>query len=594
MKATEFRIYFEVLEQGFDIKDYLTATCKNLGIASNIQLIYSKKIRSPLVESESIINRIRKIKDIDLLITAVYNDSEYPLLLIEYSTAVPTDDHIMQRSDVMYWGRFYNVPSLKISPLNKGMENNHGGGDKITDRFEKGLAILNNAVFYTVKWHTDDNGLLVTNPSRLSCIAKSNELSGIFHSVINTFNTISEYSEYYPSLLNKYLEENQDCEKITTDFVQEKFPSSTRFTWINTDLMVKINRFGHALDPDRGVVYFANMMLGRNNIISEIQVERRSFEGRGGYKSLFDLCSHEKLLNDYVKNLELPKMDAKTAYYIFTHGLNIEKYFPRSDVDSEIVLEEDQIYSYLCSGSGFAAKSLFILSKQIILSNKDREKILTITIPEKPVKDYLSSLKIHTYDITPISPMDALQINEDIVTYGSLLLLKKAGINILAVSYPGAQGDRCILVGTGKGRNVKREYVDLIGYDCLENGTLQIILHECKDYLSKSGKDVEKMKDIIKNKEKMEGLKTLTLKLIQNNKITETKIGIGGKGQKMPTTVGLDYVMLFDLSSDNEGTNIFWNIGVISSKMSKYFDKLLDSEGRYAGKEKIEQLYVIS
>ena len=37
---------------------------------------------------------------------------------------------------------------------------------------------------------------------------------------------------------------------------------STRFLWQENNLKVKINRFGHAMDPDRGVLFFANMLLG--------------------------------------------------------------------------------------------------------------------------------------------------------------------------------------------------------------------------------------------------------------------------------------------------------------------------------------------
>lgn len=141
MKIQKMRVYCEVYEQGLETKDYLISVLQEKEIVCDIDIIYTKKVRGEFLPNESIVTRIRKIKDIDIMVTVLSEGKEIPIVLIEYSTAVPTDDHIMQRSDVVYWSAKFKVPSLKISPLNKGMANEHGGGDKITDEFEKRVAI---------------------------------------------------------------------------------------------------------------------------------------------------------------------------------------------------------------------------------------------------------------------------------------------------------------------------------------------------------------------------------------------------------------------------------------------------------------------
>ena len=49
-----------------------------------------------ILEVDSILQKITKLKDFDIAITIVSKKPEIPILMVEYSTAVPTDDHKMQ------------------------------------------------------------------------------------------------------------------------------------------------------------------------------------------------------------------------------------------------------------------------------------------------------------------------------------------------------------------------------------------------------------------------------------------------------------------------------------------------------------------
>ena len=153
MNIESIRIYAESIEQGFDFKNYFRKieSLKNVPIYN----IYSSKLRSEITKEDSLIARIYKTKDIDVVITALCKGQEYPLLLIEYSTAVPTDDHKMQRSDVYFWGGIYQIPMMKISPTDKGMDKKFGGGDSFTNLFELSVALNKGAIFIPIEWERE-------------------------------------------------------------------------------------------------------------------------------------------------------------------------------------------------------------------------------------------------------------------------------------------------------------------------------------------------------------------------------------------------------------------------------------------------------
>ena len=127
MKVDEIRIYSGCLEQGLDFKNYFLEIDKNLFIKN----IYPTKNRGAILESDSILQKITKLKDFDIAITIISREQEIPILMVEYSTASTTNDHKMQRSDVYFWASLFKIPVLKISPLCKDYSENHGGVIKL-------------------------------------------------------------------------------------------------------------------------------------------------------------------------------------------------------------------------------------------------------------------------------------------------------------------------------------------------------------------------------------------------------------------------------------------------------------------------------
>ena len=595
MKIDEIRIYAEVLEQGIDFKEYLIKA----GFSGRILNIYTKKGREGITSKDSLTDRIRKCKDVDVLITSISGKSEYPLLMVEYSTAVPTDDHKMQRSDVYYWSSVFKVPMMKIYPSDKGMNQAFGGGDKFNDEMESVLAYQKGALFYPIQWKTLENAdTLKTKKNALSCIYYEEKITKVIKDILASFNENASFDTYYQHLRSSYKKMYQEVlNKYKGDNLRSIIVNSTRFRWDEDKLISKINRFGHAMDPDRGVLYFTNMLVGASNCITEIQINRPAdFNSRGGYRSLFDATPREEFLGNYVKDIIRRKKNvfsATDALYVFAHALNIENYslFEKKE-GHKYEVPDTKLRDFFKKCSSMTAKCIFFLSTKLILTDKDRNIICEIAWNEAPIRDYLNSLFTTNYSPIAINELTIDEGKEDIITFASVELYKKIRCELLAVSYPGAQGDRCIL--TGEGRNVLRDYIDIIAYK-MDGHRVTVFLEECKNILSKSPADVKKLKGIVNSEEKMQGLTNLVKKTSGISKIDDTKISVGAKLVEKVPNLDVDYIFMFDIDNSVQGKTIIqYTVAIIDLKLASTFQPLLNKAGKLKGNLEFEKLYVIS
>lgn len=595
MHIEQIRIYAEVLEQGIDFKEYLEKSDVNCPIVN----VYSRKVHGEICETDSIITRLRKSKDADILITAISKGLEYPLLMVEYSTAVPTDDHIMQRSDVYYWGAVFHVPVMKIYSPSKGVGQQFGGGYKIRPEDEMLISRRFGAVFYPIHWQTLNNSdVLETKEYALSCIAYNTEIQKIVNRLIKAFQTNKSHNDFYLFLLSAY--DKKVADAALTEYnekgnLKDLIANSARFQWLGEKIKVKINRFGHAMDPERGVLFFANMLLGAKNVISEIQVNRVfEYNARGGYKSLFDQAPHEDELHGYVKKIISTQNNIFTeenALYIIKTVWNLPLELIEKSCDGNYFITDEKLYDFLKHSSSMAVKSIFYLSTSLVLSDKNRNTICTITWSDKSVRRYLKNIYVVNY--TPIN-IQALTMNsaqEDIVTFCSVEIYKKLNFDLLAVSYPGAQGDRCVL--TGCGRKVLRTYIDIIACGNV-GGKTTVYLEECKANIINSSKDVKKLQQFISDPEKINGLKALYRKILNKTDSFDIKIGIGAKASTACTPLNADYIFMFDI--DNKTTDmtvIRYNVAVIDTGLINVFLPLSDENGKLIGELRYPKIYII-
>lgn len=366
---------------------------------------------------------------------------------------------------------------------------------------------------------------------------------------------------------------------------------------------VKINRFGHAMDPDRGILYYVNMLVGCSNTITEIQVNRRALKGKGGYNPLFDTLSKKEQLIDFVKNIYENHnniMSESDAIWIFTRALNLDDIIKIGDggtcfkkANGMYQLDNKALTDLLENHSSNATKSVFFLSSELRLTDVDRKIICKIVWDPAVANQYLDALKDTTnYTPTKIEPLKLKNCSEDIVTYASIELYKKLKYKLLAVSYPGAQGDRCILIGNG--RDTKRKYIDIIAYKKSTNRT-QMFLEECKSTFNKQLQDDTCRLQKIKKKEGelFKGILLLADKSVKIKNISDVYISVGAKGQSNNILYKVDYIFMFDVNSNTKNTIISYSVALINMKLSNEFLKLSEDGQNLNGKITLDKIYKV-
>ncbi|AKS39746.1 hypothetical protein NP92_11835 [Anoxybacillus gonensis] len=507
---SEIRIYAEVWEQGMYFKSYFDKINPNYDIKV---ILINTNLNN--YSNKSIISLLRHFKKFDAFISFVKNDKEYPLFMIEFSTAVVTDDHELQRGDALYWAYHNKVAYMKISPskkLSPTAGTQHGGGTKISVHDQVINIFKKKGVMIHIDWPSLETTEHVAGEKNfLSCPPYSSYLLEVLKKSINIIESSLDNNQYYEGLWNFLCEHKVEGIKLrdwlTIDRdILSKINDSQRYK-INREekrLQIKVNRFGHAMDPERGMLAFWRLLLGEDwEIVGEFHMYRPEIETpknskAPSYKKLFDRVSQEKNLLKLVKeNIEDRGnvVDKCFALKLFLLATNTHKYFEVSLDNETYHMDDDILYRFLRSGKKITAfKNLLLYCDKFVLTGLDRAKLVTITWNKKIVNDYYNSLKTElSKDLTPLPISLPLEeyFNEDIVTYVTKEYLVQKGYEIVAISYPDAQGDRCVLVGSG--REIDRTYVDIIAL----TPDHKILLVECKQNLNQSYEDCLKLKDLI-------------------------------------------------------------------------------------------------
>ena len=585
MVIDELRIYAGCLEQGLDFKKYFLDILPNITIKN----IYPTKSRSAIVESDSLLQKITKLKDFDIVISIISQGREIPILLVEYSTAVPTDDHKMQRSDVYFWASMFQIPVLKISPLSKDSFGKHGGGDKITLAQELILTLKSKAVVYFIDWQSDKNSQLITNDKRLSCIAHNDKLCNILENLIKKIKQSTDFSQVYASLLTEQMQffDSKELRNLHNSFVD-----STRFQKNGDKIAVKINRFGHAMDPDRGVLFFVSQLFGLENVITKFIIKRERFDGKESYKTLFDglpkpiqtkinALISKSFKQDFTQNLALEIFKTAT-------GINLDFKQIKS---TTYTIQDNDLRDFLDTYKSVAYKSIFLNSTTLQLCDYHHTLLCEVQWSAKVISDYLVSLKTNIATPLALTPLSQSSAKEDIITYASVKLLEKIGCEIVAVSYPDAQGDKAILIG--QGRATKRIYLDIIATAKSATKPLKIIvlLQENKEKYADLKDDENKLLDVKNNH--LDSLQILLEKLDFRHSLSQNDIylGLGSKPSAKSTLLNVDYIFAFEVCSNATQTIISWNIAIINFDLCDIFTPLLNSQNKLQGEIVLDLVY---
>lgn len=453
---------------------------------------------------------------------------------------MPTDEHKMQRSDVYFFASIFKIPVLKISPLHKDSNKSHGGGDKISSLQEINVALLQEAVVYFIDWESKNN-ILLTKENRLSCLPYNIEISRILQNILDKITKHSSFESVYKELLQEHKNtffNQQELEKLKNTFV-----NSTRFQRNNEKLIVKINRFGHAMDPDRGILYFCAMLFGGQNITTKIIIHRERKIGKESHKTLFDVLS-KNIVSKLYALLDC-QIDSNQALKIFTTATGIMLDFEKVDSTHYIKISDENLEIFLQIYPSMTYKSLFLNATKLQLCDYKHDILCEITWNYEIIKKYLQSLySIHSNTPLDIKPLSFKNAKEDIITYASCILLQKIGCKILAMSYPAAQGDKAIIIG--QGRENRRIYLDIIAYK--DSQKFFVLLQENKEKYNDLKDDVKKLNTI--KKEYLPELHALLQKLgLIESKKENIILGLGAKYPKNMQYFDVDYIFSFDIDS---------------------------------------------
>jgi len=453
---SEIRIYYESIEQGANyIKPIIESCLRKNKLNVDVKLVRLKRSYSYYSQK---VAPIIFWKDPDILITSVIDDIEYPLLLVEFSNAVFTEDHELQRFDGLVASAENNCIYVKISPITKVSQSEHGGNvdfnyvgpfSLILKKFGK--------LFYHFDWACNDKGIVEVDKTYMSVPKEIKEFNLLIESLIKTL-SVKWINDFEKEVLNiKFFKEWKDTlNGFTLPDISSLNSSRTEWSSSRKEFILKLNRFGHAMDPERG-------MLAYYGTLFEKTISKMMFNDSNDawYK---DIPKENEIKNYIGKN------GLKRAYdflYCFMLGSGLynsndfQKIVAEHKPNKNEVLEID-ITDFLNSNYLQLSKAMRTIFKNsiylVVVDKNNKQKLKLVWKSYSRDEDY-SSLPQKTFI------RDRTYFDEDDVTYITIHnVLKKNDFVILAVSYPGAQADRVVLIAPGTGRKQERRYIDIISY----------------------------------------------------------------------------------------------------------------------------------
>ena len=428
--------------------------------------------------------------------------------MIEFSSAALTGDHEQQRADNYIPLYSQNFIHVKIS--SKKQSSSQHGGDT---NFDPNLILVvayktTGKIPYRFDWSLKSDSVLDVDKKYLACPKPIPQFIQLIEQGVKNY--IKNSQTWIENTNNKYLSHKQELEAINIPDVTKL--NTSRLKYVIKDerlgsnvLILKINRFGHAMDPERGMLVYHGMI--HNRIITKFMFTEES-------SSWYNGTSGKKKIDEYIKKHGLKS----TVDFITCFGYGTGTYEDLSKLLPNIKNKELDITEYVAKNFFKFAKPLKIIfgfSNMVIINNKSDE-----------TKAFLKFKKIDfknnnlTNKITPIK--EDIEYTEDKLTYVIVHnVLKTNNYKIINVSYPAAQGDRPMLVQAGTGRKQKREYIDIIAkhYNILS-------LCENKIKINELGKDIDKLKKY-KKIELMPIIKNFISKYTNDDSRPCIRIGVG-------------------------------------------------------------------
>ena len=429
----EFRLYYECYEQAFH---FLIPALKSVYPDAKITLVKISTLSKTSVVSKNIVDAIY-IKNADAIFTKLIDEEEHGLLWLEFSTAVETKDHDLQRFDSIVAASLSKIPFVKLWA--KKLSTSSHGGELNYDRsipWKISKQILGN-IAIEVEWPlSDDNFSAIRHFDYKSCPADYSSIAHILDLSIKGLDQFQNPSYFFNNDLNTQPWLSSILKLYSSPITYPNLSNSKRLHIKNNDWHLKFNRWGHAMDPERGMAWYY----------------RYYFK-----KDLIGLLQEKNLttINQAIENF-------KNAT-----GINLKSY---SSVGPHNI--DREIANSKVNRSGLA---IILNCKAFHIFNNDNTLLISFEWSKVNLQNIINN-SIQIKKATVLKPYN--NITEDEVTYSvACSLYPLNNFTIESVSYPGAQGDKALMEGVG--RKAKRTYIDVVAIK-KENDEIILSLTESK------------------------------------------------------------------------------------------------------------------
>ncbi|MDR2204707.1 MAG: hypothetical protein LBE36_00880 [Flavobacteriaceae bacterium] len=579
------RIYYECLEQA---ENYIKPIIEKVIDKKMVEIVLVKRAKTAQDLNDGSISALQTMTTPDVLITGIVNDKEYPLILIEFTEAVTTEDHELQRTYGAVAAYLSGAYYLKLSG-EKYSEKEFGGANYNPFSTPKiFIEEVGYEGYIIADWKTrkDNKYTLQRNAKYPSCPPDIAILTATLQNAVSAF-VQSEKNWFSKSLAElkkdksyqiyrKQVDSATGAKELLEAWKNRRSDNLNKLRYfVKPDFVAaKINRFSHAMDPDRGILTFISFLFSETRQVFGIYALVRP---RGNELMKQDMTTLDLLREKLKTALEMDK--GGMPDWLIDEFKTVAKNAKSLNevIDFQPVWEKHK--NKITNNKVVMTLAYFLdgiyLNHNGICLKWDKRKLVNSTN-----KNFLPAFSAYfgfsNYTKpTPIIEV-ANEVDEDEVTYTIVhKILIPNGFQIVSVSYPGSQGGGAVLPNPELGKAQPREYPDVIALPPAHS-KIDVILNESKGMFAKSSveKDLEKILRY-KTDEKLKTALKKTLLVAQvideNKQLKNIVIGVAF-GIKNNTTTdwqpdNVDFI--FRITNRNE-----WAIGIFKQEMSDLIKKI--------------------
>jgi hypothetical protein len=439
ISQSEIRIYYECLEQALHF--ILPACQEAIGHDIGVTLIEISKTTSRSVVAESLASGLA-LRNPDGIVTLVLNGVEHPLVWIEFTTQVEAEDHTLQGFNSLVAAGSAQIPFIKVV-ARRTSSSDHGGNTRF-DFLEPYRLLWREYQTPSIQldWPvTLDGSRAIRHPKYGACPPTSLGLDRIlgicFRGVVNGMTSskaLVDYATMGDSEIATAIKLNmQSVASFTPKLRSTRFYQRQDGRW-----ELKFNRWGHSMDPERGMAEYLGTLLG------EPLVGRLNDANASTIAEALEAMRRGTGITIPIEAVRNARVNNAETYFL-----------------SSVLNRAGIIIAWYCN--------------EFILADGEGNPLVVLKWDLK--KPQCLGVPFETSSVTKL--FAKTEITEDDVTYVvANRVFPENNFEVLSVSYPGAQGDLAIL--TGSGRSVKRKYFDVIGVKNSSDEEKLLLLVEAK------------------------------------------------------------------------------------------------------------------